>query len=220
MYQLMARYYENHTEEQFQKDLFEKDDVILLKDRRSGYLQGFSTLVHRQIKTTGQTVYGVFSGDTVIEQDYWNGTALGKVFLKYLALAKIKHPFTPLYWFLISKGYKTYLMMANNFAEYAPRFDKPTPAHFQDLMNAFYRERFGDHYDARSGLIRFEGATCKLKINVAAVTPDLMSNPRIRFFSEKNPNWDRGDELACVAKMTFLMPLKYGIKAIKKGLSK
>ncbi|MEW6213542.1 MAG: hypothetical protein AB1631_34925, partial [Acidobacteriota bacterium] len=122
MFELMRSYYDWVSREKFLSDLSNKNDVILLRDS-AGRIQGFSTLRIVSLKADGKTLRAVFSGDTVIERAFWGQRVLGKAFLRYLFHQKIRHPFDPLYWLLISKGYKTYLMMANNFSEYYPRYD-------------------------------------------------------------------------------------------------
>jgi len=44
-------------------------------------------------------------------------------FAKHLLLAKIRTPGRRVYWFLISKGYKTYLLLARTFLGFLPRRD-------------------------------------------------------------------------------------------------
>src|SRR6185503_16483836 len=152
MLQLMQAYYDSVTERQFLEDLSKKDAVILLKDR-TGEIQGFSTLATVRVKLDGKTLRAIFSGDTVIDKQYWGQRALGKAFLRYLFIEKLKSPFEPLYWLLISKGYKTYLMMANNFSEYYPRFEQSTPARARRMLDAFYSTLYPDRYDSKTGLI-------------------------------------------------------------------
>ena len=40
----------------------------------------------------------------------------------------------------------------------------------------------------------------------------LQTNPKIAFFQQVNPHWQRGAELACLARMTLWMPLQYALK--------
>jgi len=215
MFALMRKYYDAVTEEAFQADLARKDAVILLRDR--GTLQGFSTLVSLQAALDHKTVYGIFSGDTVIEKRYWGQPALPKAFLRHLFREKLKRPFSPLYWLLITKGYKTYLMMANNFAEHFPRYERDTPADRKAIAEAFYLKLFPEYYDPATGLIRFPTDACRLKMGVAEISEELAaSNPRIAFFEQANPEWRKGVELACLARMTLAMPLKYAVKAFMK----
>jgi hypothetical protein len=81
-------------------------------------------------------------------------------------------------------------------------------------MDDFYSKKFPHLYDPNSGLICHDGESCALKEQVADITPDLLTEPRIKFFQEKNPHWQRGEELTCIAKMTFWMPLKYLLKKL------
>jgi hypothetical protein len=215
MFSLMQKYYDAVTEESFQTDLARKDAVILLRDR--GTIQGFSTLVSIRATLAGRTVHGVFSGDTVIEKRYWGQTALGRAFLGYLLREKLKRPFSPLYWLLITKGYKTYLMMANNFAEHFPRYERSTPPDRREIADAFYLKLFPQSYNPATGLIRCPATTCRLKTEVAEISDELAAaNPRIAFFQQANPEWRQGVELACLARMTLAMPLRYAIKALIK----
>lgn len=214
MFELMQKYYDQVTREQFLKDLAKKHDVILLLDERSQQVQGFSTLMKLSTCQNGKEVHAVFSGDTVIEKAFWGQRALGKAFLRYLFNEKLQRPFAPLYWLLITKGYKTYLMMANNFTEYYPRFDKPTPAEKKALMDKFYSTLYPDDYDAKTGLIQPNSATGQVKTGVAGISPSLVErNPKIAFFQRANPGWQQGVELTCIARMTLWMPLQYALKA-------
>ncbi len=212
MYDLFSEYYQNHTRESFEHDLLEKNHVILLRDSRTRVLQGFSTLLTVTLSKSGKKIIGVYSGDTVTAREYWGSGALGIEFLKYLWKLNLRSGGTPVYWFLISKGYKTYLLMARNFATHYPSIDRETPPEYRQLMDEFYGQKFGGSYDPASGVIRFTGVACALKDQVADITPDLLREPRIDFFQRRNPGWAKGDELACVARMTFWMPFKYALK--------
>jgi len=212
MYAIFSKYYINHNREQFTSDLFEKDLVILLRDSEQKTIQGFSTLLKVDLNPFGYNATGIYSGDTVLEKEYWGNKALGVAFLKYLWLEKVKNPIRPVYWFLISKGYKTYLLMANNFKTYFPCVETATPTHYKKLMDNFYGHRFSKNYKPEQGTIEFDHTACSLKEKVAEISEDLFKNKKIKFFAKLNPHWDRGDELACVAEMTLWMPLQYFIK--------
>ena len=62
-----------------------------------------------------QPITALFSGDTIVARECWNEQALTQIWGR-LALALMdRYPPGTLYWFLISKGYKTYLLLTNNF---------------------------------------------------------------------------------------------------------
>ena len=110
--------------------------------------------------------------------------------------------------------------MTNNFPEHYPRFEKPTPSSIQELMDTFYQKKFGARYNSQAGLIEPHGAACSLKLSVADIDRELLKIPRIKFFAEKNPRWQHGTELVCIAKVTLWVPAKYVAKRTIKLLQK
>lgn len=224
MFRLFAEYYTQVNFEQFCRDLRQKDHVFVLKDQRSRAIKGFSTIMALQVQVQGKWVRAFFSGDTVVDREYWGQGTLGMAFLKFLFLHKLRRPWQPLYWFLISKGYKTYLLMANNFQIHYPRYERPTPPEMQALIDAFSETLYGAYYQRERGVISFARQQAQrkdaLKQDIAPITAELLQNPRIAFFQERNPGWLEGDELACVALMTFSMPFYYQWKYLKKRFSR
>ena len=61
LYHIYTKYYEGHSKDQFLKDLFEKNHIILLRDKKNKSLQGFSTLLKVKIPTANGFIYGVYS---------------------------------------------------------------------------------------------------------------------------------------------------------------
>ena len=214
MHQLMVRYYDHIEWQRFNKDLDQKQHVILLLAGHDQEIKGFSTLMLVETQVATKTVRGIFSGDTVVDEAYWGQRVLGRKFLSYLSMQKAKYPLDPLYWLLISKGYKTYLLMANNFREHFPRHEMDTPQDKQQLMDEFAGHLFGDSYDPRTGCCHFQESLGQLKPGVANLKrQEVDSNKRIGFFLEKNPGWEQGDELVCIAKMSWSMPVYYLAKS-------
>lgn len=214
MYDLMVNYYDYIRWDKFIEDLEQKQDVILLLTKEDNAIKGFSTLMQTETYVNGRKVRAIFSGDTVVDEAYWGQRVLGRKFLSYLFVQSIKQPTSPLYWLLISKGYKTYLLMANNFREHYPRHEKATPAKQQNYIDVFARELFGDYYSEETGCCQFPESLGQLKSGVAQLSDEeINNNPRINFFLEKNPGWSNGDELVCIARMTWYMPFYYLAKS-------
>ena len=218
MFYVFRRYYNNVSEKQFRIDLAEKDALFLLMDRAENKIRGFSTIV--ELNVNGHR--GVFSGDTIIEKEFWGQGTLGVAFLKYLFMKKLRNPFRPLYWFLISKGFKTYLLMANNFSNHYPRFEREMDHKHQEIMDSFARKLYPEDYISDLGIISFKDKEKdSLKECIAPISQEMMDgNDRVRYFATKNKFWQKGDELCCIAEMTLSMPFKYQYKIIKKALSK
>ena len=223
MFEVFSKYYHNTSYEQFMIDLEEKDVVFLLLDAFTKEIKGFSTLVNLYVTVEGQEQRGCFSGDTILEKEYWGQGTLGIAFLRYLFIQKVKNPFKPLYWFLISKGYKTYLLMANNFKTHYPRHEGVTPGKQKNIIEAFSKTLYGEFFNSDTGVISFSKVSSKdcLKAEITPITKELLlKNDRIKFFAEKNPGWEEGHELACMAEMTLGMPLYYQLKIMRKQWKK
>src|SRR5690554_906303 len=123
MYDIFKAHYEHTDTETFVSDLSRKDGAILLFESGTGRIVGFSSVVTLPVGERGQG-RGVFSGDTIVVPEYWGTRALHFAFMRYIIRQKLRKPLSPLFWLLISKGYKTYLLMANNFDRYYPHPDQ------------------------------------------------------------------------------------------------
>ncbi len=185
----------------FERDLAEKQLVILLRDRAAGQLKGFSTVLIQAVRTPRGSANVVFSGDTVIDKEYWGQKQLQQEFCRLLVRLKLRRPHRPLYWFLISKGYKTYLLLTHAFPRAVPRHDRADVPQLRAVLDQLATERFGTEYDTRSGLVRYKTPHERVRAEVAPVEASLLADPHIRFFVERNPGHVNGDELACLAEV-------------------
>src|SRR5262245_9991920 len=202
MFALMDRHYENVTSDAFDADLAEKRWVILLLDPQTEEVCGFSTQVLHDATAAGRPIRALFSGDTIVARDRWGDPSLARVWGR-LALSLIDSlPGAELYWFLISKGYKTYRFLPLFFREFFPRYDSPTPDWALAVIKALGRSRYPDRFDAATGIVRAGPKGDRLRPGVADLTPERGNNPHVRFFSTRNPDHARGDELCCVAPLT------------------
>ena len=197
---LFRAHYEGADRERFERDLAEKQRVILLRDER-GTLRGFSTVLQRHVRVGGRMATMVFSGDTVIDRSCWGQKRLQSAFAGFLLRLRLRHPRRPLYWFLISKGWRTYLLMANHFPRAVPRCDVVEPPHLRAALDQLAAERFGPEYDPAAGIVRYATPHERVRQGVAPVDGVLLANPHVRFFVERNPGHARGDELACLAQV-------------------
>ena len=196
MWTLFESAYSGAKRDAFERDLSEKHHVIALKDT-AGTVQGFSTLLKLEVE--GACV--VFSGDTIISPGFWGQTALQRAFIWYLMAQRHARPDVPVYWFLITKGYRTYLLISRYFPSHWPRHDAPFPAKEGALLDVLCRGKFGEAWDAKSGLLRYAGPDAvRLAEGLADVPKRLHDDPDVRFFLEKNPRWAEGDELCCLAR--------------------
>ena len=215
MWALLEAYYDGVSRAQFEADLEEKSHVILLSERARGALQGFSTLRTYTHEVSGRRLAVLYSGDTIIAREHWGQTALQRAWLTCAMGLKLRCPRLPTYWFLTTKGYKTYLLLSRNFPEYWPRHDLPTPPWQRAVIDALAGEKFGAAYRPELGLLRREptgGVPCRLKTEVAPIRAADLRHPDIRFFEQQNPGYAGGDELCCIGRIDARLCLSYLLK--------
>jgi hypothetical protein len=194
---LMRAYYTGFRDYEFARDLSEKQWVITLRGS-GGDIHGFSTQVLLQIPDDPDAV-ALFSGDTVVAEPYRSNHLLAGLW-GALALELLEsYPNKQLFWFLISKGYKTYRYLPLFFKDYFPHRGAPMPVLIAEKMSALAREKFGDRYDVDRKLVRAKRDGCRLRPDVAPVDSQRLRNPDVQFFVEANPRHAEGDELCCMA---------------------
>lgn len=208
MYALYETYYEATSPKWFLTDLYDKDAVILLRDER-GSLQGFSTLSVLSFEFEGDLNRAIFSGDTIVSERYWGQQSLAFTWIRHAGRIKAQARRTPLYWFLITKGHRTYRYLRTFSKTFYPHWQKPTPSREQSIINLLANRRFGKYYDARKGVLHFPESRGHLKAPWAQVPPEHMRRPDVQFFLKRNPNYVTGDELVCLTELHFenLQPL-------------
>jgi hypothetical protein len=201
MHALFTRYFAGSSAATFRRDLEQKNWVILLRDE-TGELRGFSTLLFYTTQAQGQTLSVVYSGDTIIQREYWGTPELPRSWIKTVLQVTADMP-QPVYWLLISSGYKTYRFLSVFYKSFYPRCDTPTPPETQALMDQLAQERFGTDYDPARGVVRFADGATPLKEGVAEVDEERLRDPHIAFFVARNPGHIQGDELVC---LTWIHP--------------
>lgn len=201
MYRVFSRYYANTDLDTFVQDMSRKSGVFLLTEKKGHRIVGFSTWTEVALNISKGKALGIFSGDTILEKDYWGNKALQKAFALRLLKIKLTRPGTRVFWLLISKGYKTYLLLANNFYNHFPSPDRNDRS-LASMVDQYCERLFPDYYDRDQRLLDFGRCSQHLKDDVADITPSLRNtNHKIRFFDDANPNWRRGTELPCVGEV-------------------
>lgn len=220
MYALLVENYENVNRPCFEADLFEKDCAILLRDSQDHSLRGFSTQKLMRFHVDGRPLRAVFSGDTIIARSHWGEQELGRAWGYFVSDLRAEEPEVPLYWFLISKGYRTYLFLPLFFRQFFPRYDQVTPALEQKILDALAIARYPDFYVRDSGLIVFPESHGNLNHALAEIAPHRLRNPHVQFFLSKNPRFAEGHELACLAEISAENMRSYGARILSENVRK
>jgi len=194
MYAIMQVYYGNTSFETFTVELGKKKDVVLLLDE-SGEIRGFTTFAIFPYDMQTQLLY---SGDTIVEKEYWGKHNLSQAWInnamKYAEKFDGKS-----YWFLLSKGYKTYKYLNTFFNEYYPRVDTETPESVQLIMDTFAVQQYGEKY--RNGV--WEAGNDFLREEYDHTDEAAKRDKNTAFFLEKNPGYINGNELICLCEISI-----------------
>lgn len=205
MYELLESYFAGTDRARFDADLQEKDLVILLRDACTARVQGFSTLMRMCDRVDGRDVIAFFSGDTIVDRDYWGETELsrawGQTVFAEVDRIRAERPDASIYWFLICSGYKTWRFLPVFFRTFYPNPREAAPDRVRRIADALAAKKFGDEYCPAVGVVRFRQAM-PLRHGVASITPERLRDPRVAFFVERNPGHACGDELVCLAELT------------------
>jgi hypothetical protein len=202
MFALMESYYDGIERAAFDADLDEKEWAIQILDEETDRLQGFSTQTLMEVEVAGRPVKALFSGDTIVAGDARGERSLFQVSGWLVRSLISTHAGVELYWFLISKGYKTYRFLPLFFHEFYPRYDVPTPSRFSAVIDALAGHRYPSAYERTQGIVKAGPGACRLRPGMADIADDRLRDPHVRFFAERNPRHALGDELCCIAPLT------------------
>lgn len=213
MFALYTAYFETGDRIVFERDLAEKQWVILLRDD-AGEIEGFSTLLVMEIGDA--TVF--FSGDTVVDRRRWGTYDLPRLWARHVfSSARALAP-RMVYWFLISSGYRTYRYLPVFFRDFHPSFDGRTPPAMKALTDTIATAKFGDAYDPETGVIRL-AHPAPLREGISDPEERARRDPHVRFFVSANPGHARGDELACLVRITPGNLTPAGARMVDAGLA-
>ncbi len=215
MYDLYAAYYDGTSFALFADDLAAKSHVIELT--AEGALCGFSTLALLPFEHRGEANLALFSGDTIIEQSHWGEQALVAAFCRFAGQLRQRQA-QPLYWLLISKGYRTYRYLSLFARDYYPQHGALTPPAMQERLSTLAQRMFGDAFDAATGVVRFPQSRGHLKPGWADVRDHLRTHDVVRFFLARNPGYAAGDELVCLTELAADNLRSFARRAFVEGL--
>lgn len=202
MFGLMQRHYDNALHRTFLEDLKEKQWIIELRDNGTGMLKGFSTQCLLDTTVDGKEITALFSGDTIVDRDCWGSPVLAIAWGQLAVQIIDTYSDRELYWFLICKGFRTYRFLSVFFEEFIPRWDRESLAYHKRVLDAFASQKFGIQYDHQHGILRAMGNTYRVRPEIDLLS-DTRRDPHIEFFLNRNPHYQQGDELCCLARLTL-----------------
>src|SRR5438046_5094218 len=212
LFALYEMYYEGAERQRFFHDLDEKDRVILLIDGDG--IVGFST----QKVFAFDRVRVLFSGDTIIDPRHWGTQELVRAWCRFAGRTKAEASDLPLYWFLISKGHRTYMYLPLFFHRFHPSCDHEPDDFERDLMHRLGNAKFGDRYNPASGLIDERAPLDRLKPEIDSAL-DRTRNRHVAFFVDRNPHYADGVELLCLTEISADNMRSFARREMERGMA-
>jgi hypothetical protein len=212
MHELMADHYEAVPRARFDQDLSTKDEVLMLQDAAGG-LCGFTTLAWNP---TGRIDEGdiLFSGDTIIHRKCWGTQELVRAFCRRAGEWRAKSD-RRLFWFLISKGHRTYLYLPLFARRFHPHPETSEPE-WAMLAGKVAAPMFGDFWKPAEGIIRFPSSRGHLREELVT---ERDHSQWVRFFLKCNPGHAHGEELVCLTEMHESNLRRGALTAFHEGAS-
>lgn len=200
MFRLLETQFDGLDLEIFRADLDNKNWVLLVQSDDEASLLGFTTLAHYSRCFDGEALDVIVSGDTVMTPDGWRRCSLSHFWIPAIEHIRDLHARGPLYWLLISSGFRSYRFLPVFAKSYYPCHARPTPERVKALIDYLARDRFGKQYDPITGLVKFNNPQT-LKPHLQDIRSERVSNPDVEYFLKANPGYNEGDELVCLASL-------------------
>ncbi len=217
MFELFSTYYDCVCRQSFDVDLLRKTSVILLLDETE-IIRGFSTQEIYDTQYDGETIRILFSGDTIVEPQCWGSQELVRGWCAIVARMLKDADHIKCYWFLISKGYRTYLYLPIFFKKYCPDYEG-LGSELKPLLAKIAAEKFPTSYNENLGLIRFDSSQGHLRSNLCDVPKNRMENVDVIYFLERNPDYADGVELACLAEISIHNTHGLGKRLLRQAIA-
>jgi hypothetical protein len=199
MFGLLRAHFIGVTRAQFDRDLEEKDHVILV--RQGARLVGFSTLQAYTAWFEGEPLSVIYSGDTIMARVAWGSTALARAWIETVIALRRHSAHATCYWLLLTSGFRTYRFLPVFWRDFWPRFDAVPDARRRRLLHHLASQRFGAQFDPAQGIVRFRQPQ-KLRPELAEVPKGRLADPHVACFLACNPGFADGDELACLTELS------------------
>ena len=200
MERLYREFYVGADEADFRRDLAEKDYAILL---RGTGVCGLSTM--KLVEVAEMRV--LFSGDTVVETSQRGQWGLAGGFGHMIKFVERMFPDETAYWFLISKGARTYRFLPTFFRRYVPGpvADADLSARLARVASVLYPRE----YNLATGVLHFVGKKDRLRGDLLRMDAESVR------FRALNPGWMNGDELCCIAPLATDNLNRLGLRVIE-----
>jgi hypothetical protein len=205
MFTLLHTCYTNVSPAQFNRDLDEKEWVVLAHDLDGTGMRGFSTLRTIRVTVDDRPVVAFYSGDTVARPDtHGSATTFGGTRLvirkMFYEMSKSDSTRERFVWFTINSTVKGYRLTSMIFREFVPTPGRPLSAADTRLIAELCRVK-GLAFDSATGIVRLDNPTMPRE-SFAQGEPTRQEDPYTKFFLSANPGAGAGERIASLIELS------------------
>lgn len=171
------------------------DRIALFLCANSGRVVGFNGMRIKKHRALGfaRPIRSLYLGQMYVEPSFRGKHPIHKVCVSALWPVLL---FQPWYHNIIwgdALTYKPFLLIAHTASTYFPHPETRTPAHYRALIDHLGHTNYGQQYDSVTGCVVKPKKL--VKEHVVPLDRRLLKNPLIRFYAEKNANYQQGHGL-------------------------
>lgn len=202
------------TREAFVAKLRQVPEVFLCRDAQHR-LRAFGSFQVVQGTWEGKPYGMLYTHWTGIDPTWRGKRLVQRIGLRYYLRYRLRNPTTPVYWLVCASTYKSYLLLARNFADSWPHRNRAWPARERSLCDQGMRQLGYDTLHPQTGVLHRDGSS--RYTDGVVDDPALLSDPDIAFYAELNPGHRHGDTLPCLARLDARNWLHIGQRAVYSG---
>ena len=218
MFDLMRQNYDFVSKEIFLSDLAQKQHVGLLFDTNQN-IQGFTTYAINPQDCGTNEYHILFSGDTILSPEYWGTQELVRGFCHSVGQFIASDTSKKWYWYLLSKGHRTYMYLPLFFEKYYPSINSnDNDTALKEIVHQVSLKIYPKYWQKDLGILRFDKHLGQLNPALAEATFQKSNKPHIAFFISKNPKFYEGEELVCLAELSPENMKRFAKEHILKGM--
>lgn len=219
MFSLMDQSYNNVSMELFLADLDKKKYIGLIRDPEEK-IQGFTTFAVMKMGSRAQKYGIIFSGDTIIAPEHWGTQVLMKGWCETVGSIVAQKRDITWYWYLLSKGHRTYLYLPFFFSTYYPSLNpSKRDKEYMQIADEVSKVLYPTYWKKDQGVIEFTDSHGELVPELAEATFKKSKSSLVQFFLEKNPQFYKGNELVCITEISPENAIRSAKTFIEAGIS-
>lgn len=200
IWRLTSRFYDaerNYVE----RRLKAVQEVALFRSLADRQLIGMAAIEEDVLTFEGRRVVVTFTSHTIVDPRYRGQGLLQRAGARRTLRTWIEHPLKRKFWAFDSNSARGYLLLPRNLVTFWPRHDEGTPPWEARFMAEYGARKYGTAWQGDGVIQRVPQK--RLLPQSASLRGDMLRDPHVVFFQQRNPGHAEGDMLFCLVPLTL-----------------